>query len=483
MSCLTNGQPIMKNFYLSILLLFSFFASAGVDKTYTPNEIKADFRQLYTGLENASYDLYARTPKSFFESEFNAWLTSINGPVTHLEAHKQFMCFTALANIAHTKIEYPIDLLMAHLSNGGKLLPISISLKENSVFVGDYYGVSESVAVGDEILTVNGVDAYSWVQQLQQYIAADNTFLANTALEEGFAPYVWLHEGELSNYKMTLRRAADNTLYELQQPTLALEQHSSGLKQSNQQPESKPREFKVIGDVGYLKPGPFYNIDTDAGNDTWNNETFEQFIDKAFTLFIEKNVDSVVIDLRNNPGGSSTFSDLMIAWFADKPFKFASDFKVKVSQLSRKANAERMANSSNPSALNKQLETFYERYNNGEIASFPLELSQPNKKEKSIAHLPVAVYALVDKSSFSNAVSVAAIIQDYDFGTILGEETADLATTYASMEHFTLDNTGIRVGYPKAHIIRPNGNKEPRGVVPDHPVSSLEQALSFIRSQ
>jgi C-terminal processing protease CtpA/Prc len=64
-------------------------------------------------------------------------------------------------------------------------------------------------------------------------------------------------------------------------------------------------------------------------------------------------------------------------------------------------------------------------------------------------------------------VSVAALVQDYKFGTVLGEATSDMATTYGAMETFALPNTGIVVGFPKAHIVRPNGDLRARGVTPD----------------
>jgi C-terminal processing protease CtpA/Prc len=64
-------------------------------------------------------------------------------------------------------------------------------------------------------------------------------------------------------------------------------------------------------------------------------------------------------------------------------------------------------------------------------------------------------------------VTVAALVQDFGFGTVIGEETSDLATTYGAMETFALSRTGIVVGYPKARIIRPNGSLIGRGAVPD----------------
>ena len=100
---------------------------------------------------------------------------------------------------------------------------------------------------------------------------------------------------------------------------------------------------------------------------------------------------------------------------------------------------------------------------------------------------------LVNRHSYSNAVTVAAVVQDYGFGTIIGEKTSDMATTYGAMETFALPNTGIVVGFPKAHIIRPSGDRRPDGVTPDVVIQSpigprtsdsvLEEALALIGSQ
>ena len=64
-------------------------------------------------------------------------------------------------------------------------------------------------------------------------------------------------------------------------------------------------------------------------------------------------------------------------------------------------------------------------------------------------------------------MAVAATIQDYHFGLVIGEPTADMATAYGAMEQFTLPATGIVVGFPKARIVRPNGDPRSRGVTPD----------------
>lgn len=77
------------------------------------------------------------------------------------------------------------------------------------------------------------------------------------------------------------------------------------------------------------------------------------------------------------------------------------------------------------------------------------------------------MFVLINRHTYSNAVFVAALIQDAGFGVVLGEETADLASTLGAMETFSLPHTAAVVGYPKALLLRPSGDRERRGVVPD----------------
>ena len=99
----------------------------------------------------------------------------------------------------------------------------------------------------------------------------------------------------------------------------------------------------------------------------------------------------------------------------------------------------------------------------GDFVSFELPYAQPREGERFTGD----IHVLVNRFSYSNAVSVAALIQDYGFGTVYGEPTRDMSTTYGAMEHFTLPHSGFLVGYPKAHIIRPNGIEESHPVTPD----------------
>jgi C-terminal processing protease CtpA/Prc len=198
------------------------------------------------------------------------------------------------------------------------------------------------------------------------------------------------------------------------------------------------------------------------GEDPYDTEAFHAFIDQSFAQFIEAGAITLLIDLRDNPGGDNSFSDHMIAWFADEPFRFASDFRIRVSPETTASNAARLR-PDDADAITRRFANLYAQAQTGDIVRFEIPFTQPRDGERFTGR----VFALVNRRSYSNAANVAAIIQDYGLGAIVGEPTADLVTTYGAMEHFTLPNTGLSVGYPKAFILRPNGDRRIGGVRPD----------------
>src|SRR5690606_33237662 len=171
-----------------------------------------------------------------------------------------------------------------------------------------------------------------------------------------------------------------------------------------------------------------------------------------------------LIDLRANPGGDNSFSDHMVAWFADRPFRFSSSFRIKVSDAAVAANRKRLdAQGGGRDTVSAQLAAAYAGKPPGSIVPYDV----PEVAPRPAPRFDGEVYVLIDRHTYSNAVLVAATVQDYGFATILGEESSDLASTYGAMETFTLPRTGIEVGFPKARILRPSGDPRPRGVIPD----------------
>jgi C-terminal processing protease CtpA/Prc len=100
----------------------------------------------------------------------------------------------------------------------------------------------------------------------------------------------------------------------------------------------------------------------------------------------------------------------------------------------------------------------------GTVYNYQFEDYQPQPKEQRFHG---DVYVLINRQSHSQSAVTAAQIQDYGFGTLVGEETGEYPSLYASGLGYTLPNTGIPVNVSKAYMLRVNGRKAERGVMPD----------------
>ena len=456
-------------YLIAFTLIFSVAAAlaraegAPPERRFAVPEVKADFAELYQRLAASHFDLYARRSRAEYDALFARMQAAFDKPLTATEMRVAFQRFMAFGNVAHARIEFPADAYGAYRDAKGRVMPLFARFIEGRAFVTEN-GSDAPISPGEEIRALNGEPFDAWRRRLAANISADNDYMTDTLLENRFGRLLWLELGAIDHFQLTLGRPG-GAAGEISIPARTRDEILASL---SRRPAAldldwNARTFKMVGSVGYLRPGPFYNNDPNATN-IWDTIQFKAFIDDAFTQLLSAKARAVVIDLRNNPGGDNSFSDLMVAWFATKPFRFCRDFLIRQSEAAVASNAKRVALAAgNPDAISAKLAAAYAAHRNGDVFSFEIPIVAPRTGERFTGK----VYLLINRHSYSNTVQVAALAQDYRFATILGEETSDLATTYGAMEQFTLSRSGIDVGFPKAQIIRVNGDTPPRGVVPD----------------
>ncbi len=423
--------------------------------------VRQDLRALYGGLESGHFDLFANKTRAEYDAVYDATYVSVTDPMTPDEAQILFQTFAAFGDVAHARIDFPVSIWMEYVSEGGLAFPLYPRFSEGRFFIGEDYSGSDLVSEGDEIVAINGVSIADWLERVGRHLSADTDYLLETQLEFSWPVYLWLETGPVDTFELEVRRQGEGAIETVMLPALTRVDMQANQASNAGDDESALREARMLSEsVAYLKPGPFYNAE-DPEN-LWDTDSYLTFLDEGFESFIAAGADVLIVDVRNNPGGDASFSDPIAAWFADTPFRFASEFYVRSSPEAEAANAARNdpddTDSVNAIYAAKFAETPY-----GEV----FEVEFPEVRPRGGQRFEGEVYVLVDRHSYSNAVTFAAMVQDYGFGTIIGEETADLATTYGAMESFTLPNSGMSVGFPKAHIIRPNGDETVRGVVPD----------------
>jgi len=453
-------------------------------------DLRADFDALYAQLQASHYDVYVRRDKADYDALFERMKADLTEPLPAHEVRQRFQRFVAHGRIAHARIDLPMERWNAFREAGGKALPLFVRVDDGRVHVADDYSGLDQLAIGDELLSVDGVPALAWLEPMRELVSADNDYMAYAQMEHMLPALAWLDHGEVDGHAIELVKPDGRRLaLRLPARSRAEFEAAKAARTVPAGPDMSTREARMLdGGIAYLRPGPFYDNRPDAAN-MWDRAAFRAFIDEAFTGFLAAGAGDLLIDLRDNPGGDNSFSDLLVAWFADRPFRFAEQFDIRVSAAAVASNQARLeAQPSDAGGTSAELAALYAGKQPGSRVGYPIPLVQPRDGERFRGR----VHALINRHSYSNTVLVAAILQDYGFGRVLGEETSDLASTYGAMEHFQLPRTGITVGFPKARILRPSGDDQARGVIPDVAIETplagdvhgevLERALALIRS-
>jgi hypothetical protein len=482
---LTTSPPDMPG--ITELPPLPFEALPRGDEVLDAEEIREDFEELYTTMRASHYDIYARRSQAEYDALYDRMLAEFDEPMSIPQIALLFHRFAAYGNIAHARIDLPGELYAAYRADGGKAVPLYPRVEDGRMFVAESY--APDVPAGAEVTAIEGKPVEYWLERLGRNIAADNPYLLGTRLEWVFPRVLWTELGAVDSVEMTLSvegRERVVSVGAIDAETMKTRSAETGPEIFVQDGSTRHAEM-MEGGIAYLRPGVFYGLETP--DNPWDNTAFRTFIDESFETFLENDARALVIDIRGNPGGDNSFSDIMVSWFADRPYRFASRFLVRSSAASEASNAARIAlNPASSEGVSGMFAKAYAETPFGETFPFEIPFSDPRDGKR----FEGPIYLLIDRHSYSNSVAVAATVKDYGFGTVLGEETSDLATSYGAMETFTLPHSDITVGYPKALIIRPSGDLAPRGVVPDVAIEvpvvayrdvMLDDALEFVRSE
>lgn len=422
---------------------------------FTSDVVRAELDHLYSTLRASHADLYVHRSREDYDARYRELRERITAPMDRLDVIRLLMPFVAYGQIGHARIDFPIPEYIGYAQGGGTLLPLDIRVVDGAPFVLRNYSEHPLLAPGTRLIAINGRSMDEWLARLGAYVSAERPYMVHAQLESMFPRLFWLSEGQVDEFSITvaLPSGADSTVRIAARPVMDVEPLKSEWEAAGQE-----REATVLPQgIAYLRPGPFY-----ARSPEESVETVTAFVDSAFNAFLEAGAPDLILDLRGNPGGDNSFSDPMVAWLADRPFRFASEYYVKASPETRRVLsglAEQF-----PGGISAEMLDEMRQHDDGERFAFEIPMAAPRADRRYEGR----VWTLVDRHSYSNATATAAIIKDYGFGKILGEETSDLPTSYASSAQFTLPATGIVVTYPKGYFVRPSGDTALRGVLPDH---------------
>lgn len=422
------------------LFLLLFTTSVWAQEQYiTKAELLSDIDYATSALEESHFNLYAYSSKVDFQNNVTNIEGEINSDsISMFEAHRYLQRIVAGANNAHTRIEFPASFYFNYAENGGTVFPLELAFEAGKVYVRKNLSKTD-IAVGSEITKIDNRPISEILQGIYPLISGEDLAMKNAQLEAlSFPRYYWWAYGSKKEFEVTING---------QSITLQSITAMEDFEYTREDFMFNEPLFKYYDKTAYLRPGGF-------GGD---QKYYESFIDSSFADIKKSSTQRLILDLRNNPGGDDSFSNYLVSYIADRPFKWNAKFELKNSSFLKEHVRKHMDTTS------VYWQTILEK-GDEEVFEYQFEDYEPQAEHKRFKG---EVIVLVNRQSYSQSTVTAAQLQDYGWALIVGEETAEYANLFASLFSFKTPNSEIEIKVAKGYMERLSGDKSPKGVQPD----------------
>ena len=417
-----------------VILLCSFFIqpaslcsqtpelSKGEEKTYTLNQIQADFEALIRFIE----DTHPRLDYSVDMQEYNRTQREIKAQISAATRRQVWSLFAQLNPVFN---DGHLGLMIPETQADTLLVGSSVEILNNKIYI-----YSEKLDNRVSVRSIGNVQMDSFLDSLNGLVRGESEGIKNFVVQKRFYAYLDLFNVDPLSDPWIIRvgneeRSANYADLKINQPA-----------------EDPLFEFDALNDN-------IVRLRIDSFEKKYLTD-FEFFLENSFSRISEMGVNKIIIDLTENGGGSREPSDALLSFLTQNKYTPTS----KVSARVHESNHDRL-----------------QHLSVGDTVTLPYPQWVTPKKRNVFKG---EIYVLVSEKTYSQAIVFSTIVQDFGIGTIIGEETGGKANQTGQVQYFTLPNTGFKVVCPLYVLYRAKNSGINRGVIPEvllrYPISEEE---------
>jgi hypothetical protein len=386
-------------------------------REYTGEELQRDLRQFERIVESRHPRLY--TDREAWDVAFDVLFESVEGGLTDLEFYRLLAPLVAALNCGHTSISLPAYLDSG--PNGAAIFPpIRALVRDGRILVIETVS-GPAIPGGAELLAVNSISSDEIIRRLEQSIPADghNLTRKHALIRDWFAGAFAMHIQSAARYRVEYTVPGEKTVQRAVLPAVTMETMHGRVAGGRDGPALLQRF-----ESGYavLTVGTFNYYEADG------LAVYAEFIDGFFDEVRRRGVETLVLDLRRNGGGSPHAAAHLYRYLLSEPHPYFS----------------RTGSAGYADLLRDQ---------------------QPAERA-----FHGALYVLIDGLTFSTSGHLSALLDYLDRATFVGEESGGSYVCTDNSRDTILANTGIRFRYSTAEFeVAVTGLEPGRGTMPDLP--------------
>jgi hypothetical protein len=449
-----------------IVIPIQFFSQTKLKKEsvftrkYAPAALKEDVKLMSDVILAMHPVIGVYKDRSFYKAYFDSVANTINDSLTEKQFRVKLKLVIDQMHCGHTEVMYSAEYYRESGKSKFNYSPYYFITAQNKVYMLASLNRKKDTLIkrGNEIISINGITTDSMLKYTKRFISTDGYNLS------GKDHYTKLG---FNTYYLSLFGRPDTFLVEYRQGDSVRKIHYPAFKAKSVPPV--PLTAKDDSLYTFFKKSrmKYRFLDKDKKTmvlriDAFSRKKFRRSYRKIFGQLKRNSSENLVIDLRNNGGGSLENSYKLLSYLID----------------SAKTQTLRTGIRSYP----------YKKYTSGNIffklMRFGFKLIAKKKtindtdyyaytiKPVKKNHYDKKLFVLINGGSFSASCLVAAYLKYNNRATFIGEETSGAleGCNAGITPYYKLPNTKIRVRMPAfriMHDVCPQVTG--RGIIPDYP--------------
>jgi hypothetical protein len=440
------------------------------EKKYAVSQLKEDFTLLRTALEEAHAGLYFYTPKEEMDSLFDHLFAGLNSPLTELEFYGYLAPLIAQINDGHTGMMFSQN-YNAYIQNQPVLMPFKLLFIDGKAYLFRNYSEDEDIELGGEVVSINGNPMSEILEKMLAVQPSDghNVTSKYRRLESTttFGRQFIQHFGITTSFHIVYLSPEDGIKKEIGVKGIKQDELMQIFAQRypDAAREHPPIELEYRGDVAILTIRTF-----SFGAYRTANISFPHFLKKTFRELSEKNIQHLVIDLRDNGGGEDLWGKLLFSYLMDKPYMYYNFLEVKGTTFSFLAHTDTQD-------IERMLQ---KRTRKNERGTYNILVHSNLGEQKPLKPTFLGkVYVLINGRSFSGSGETTSLMHYHKKAVFVGEECGAgyYGNTSGLMPTLTFPHTELRVRIPmvRYHMAVSGYDYPDRGIIPEYPFTRTVQ--------
>lgn len=494
-----------------LVLLVALQSCASVDKynaqINTPKsvkDLKSDINYIQHKLQKLHPDLYHYISKKDLDYKFDSLRSSITIPLTSNDFYFRISPVIASIKQGHTQINPLTKKLRSaekkKVSTKGTT-PLSLfdfELFDNKLYITKNYSKDSNICVGMEVLSVNGTKPADILNKYKPTFSSDgyNTTFRDYRLAKAFPRFFYTENGIMDSISCELKFNDSIRTLVLRKPvkpkpsTIKKTKEQTVADKKLQQAENKKKKLYGYDALkrSYSKQLSFPAKDSSIAVikiADFVKGNYRKFYKNSFSKLDSLQTKTLVIDLRNNTGGSLREVSHLYSYLADSSYRF-----VTKSEVSSKTSLWHSISFKNKPLWEQAAQTIFIPFIIGaDIYSFLATNKGKDGKyrfpfpESKLAHpkekrFKGKVYVLINGGSFSASSLLSSNLHGSKRATFIGQETGGAYNGCVAgiMPVLTLPKTKLNIRFGLLVCQAPFQSKtDGHGILPDKEINTTIQ--------